>query len=163
VLAARREIDGETPAERVEVRLRTGKALAREQQRILAVRAQGRPAQSRELGIDEGEVEFRVVDDQPVAADEGEQLVGDRGEGRMPREEFFGEAMDFDSLRRHLALGIDIAVECPSGRHMIEQLDAADLDDAMAARWIEPGGFGVENDLAHGGQSAAADSATQGA
>ena len=35
------------------------------------------------------------------------------------------------------------------GRDVVEQLDAGDLDDAMAGCRIEPGGFGVDHDLAH--------------
>jgi hypothetical protein len=32
----------------------------------------------------------------------------------------------------------------------MQQLHAADFDDAMAFRGLQPGGFGVEDDLAHG-------------
>ena len=46
------------------------------------------------------------------------------------------------------ALRIDVAVEDAAGREAVDQLDAADLDDAVLAR-IEAGGFGVEDDLAH--------------
>ena len=44
--------------------------------------------------------------------------------------------------------GIDVDVEGAAGREAVDQLDAADLDDAVLAR-IEAGGFGVEDDLAH--------------
>ena len=47
------------------------------------------------------------------------------------------------------ALGIDVAVEHTAGRHVVHQLDAGDLDDAMAVVGIEAGGLGVEHDLAH--------------
>ncbi len=40
-------------------------------------------------------------------------------------------------------------MEVTAGRDQIGDLDGADLDDAMAARWIEPRGFSIENDLAH--------------
>jgi hypothetical protein len=32
---------------------------------------------------------------------------------------------------------------------LVDQLDGADLDDAMAAQWIESGGFGVDHDFPH--------------
>ncbi len=53
--------------------------------------------------------------------------------------------------------GLDIAVEEPAGRRMIDQLHARrSLDDAMPRNRIEPGGLGVEDDLAHGRHFAAA-------
>jgi hypothetical protein len=41
-------------------------------------------------------------------------------------------------------------MECLPGRPAIQQLDAADLDDSMAGRGIEAGGFDVQDDLPHG-------------
>ena len=37
-----------------------------------------------------------------------------------------------------------------AGRHAVEDLDTADLDQPVAAQRVEAGGFGVENDFAHG-------------
>jgi hypothetical protein len=34
-------------------------------------------------------------------------------------------------------------------RHAVENLDAADFDQAIAAERIEASGFGVENDFTH--------------
>src|SRR6201999_3751054 len=36
------------------------------------------------------------------------------------------------------------------GRHAVVDLDAADLDQPIAAQGIEAGGFSIENDFAHG-------------
>jgi hypothetical protein len=36
-----------------------------------------------------------------------------------------------------------------AGRKAIDEFDAADLDQAIALEGIEPGGFGIEYDLAH--------------
>jgi hypothetical protein len=47
------------------------------------------------------------------------------------------------------ALGADVAVEGASRGTAIDQLDAADFDDAMVQFELEAGGFGIENDLAH--------------
>jgi hypothetical protein len=36
-----------------------------------------------------------------------------------------------------------------AGRHVIEHLDAADLDQPIAAQRVKAGGFGIKNDFAH--------------
>ncbi len=48
----------------------------------------------------------------------------------------------------HVALGVEVAMPHPAGRDAVDQLDAADLDDAMAVERIEPGRLGIEHDLA---------------
>ena len=40
-------------------------------------------------------------------------------------------------------------MERAAGAPPVDELDAADLDDAMAQLRLEPGGFGVEDDLPH--------------
>ena len=60
------------------------------------------------------------------------------------------EPVHLEGLVRHVALRIEVAVKHLAGRHAVEQLDAADLDQPIAAQRIEAGGFGVENDFAHG-------------
>ena len=40
-------------------------------------------------------------------------------------------------------------MKCRTGRYPVEQLDAAELDKAMALDRIQAGGFGIENDFAH--------------
>ena len=57
-------------------------------------------------------------------------------------------------FRRHVAVGIDIDVIAPAARDVIDELDRTDLDDAMALGRIEAGGFGIEDDFAHGQVSA---------
>ena len=47
-----------------------------------------------EFGIEEGEVELGVVGDQRRVADELDQFVDHRGEGRLVGEEGVGQAMD---------------------------------------------------------------------
>ncbi len=46
------------------------------------------------------------------------------------------------------ALGVDVFVEVPAGRDVVDQLDAADLDHAVPGQRTEAGGFGVDDDLA---------------
>jgi hypothetical protein len=72
------------------------------------------------------------------------------GEQRLAGEELAGQAMHGECFGRHVALGIDVAVKGLAGRHAVEDLDAADLDQPVAAQRIEAGGFGIENDFAHG-------------
>ena len=54
-----------------------------------------------------------------------------------------------DGVGRNLALGVDVAVEDPAGGHVVEELDRAELDDAVAGVGVEAGGLGVEHDLTH--------------
>ena len=49
----------------------------------------------------------------------------------------------------HVALGIDVAVKLAARGDAVHELDAADLDQAVAALGVKAGGFGVEDDLAH--------------
>ena len=89
------------------------------------------------------------MDYQGVRADKSEQLIGNRAEQGLPSEELCRQAMHGQSIRRHIALGIDIAVKLPSGRHVMNQFDAGDLDDAMALAGIETCRFGIQNDFPH--------------
>jgi hypothetical protein len=57
--------------------------------------------------------------------------------------------MHGEGFGRHVALGIDVAVKSLAGRHPVEDFDAADLDQPVAAQGIEASGFGIENDFAH--------------
>jgi hypothetical protein len=57
--------------------------------------------------------------------------------------------MDFDHLGRHVALGIEIAVEGLAGWNPVDQLDAADLDQPMTLKGIDSGRLRIEHDFAH--------------
>ena len=78
-----------------------------------------------------------------------EEIVGDVGEARLVLEELGRQPVNGEGLGRHLALRVEIAVEGRAGRNPVEQLDAADLDQAVTLDGIEAGGFGVEDDFAH--------------
>ncbi len=84
-----------------------------------------------------------------VRADEGEKLVEDGGERRLTSEKFCGQAMDGECILGHLALGIDVSVKFSTGRNMMNEFDASDLDDAMSLPRIETSRFGIQNDFAH--------------
>ncbi len=48
------------------------------------------------------------------------------------------------------AARVDIGVEAAPGRHPAVEFERADLDDAVAIAGHDAGGFGVQDDLAHG-------------
>jgi hypothetical protein len=48
-----------------------------------------------------------------------------------------------------LALRIEVKMEVAPGGSAVDDFDCSDLDDSVAKLRIEPGRFGVENDLAH--------------
>src|SRR3546814_6657934 len=73
-----------------------------------------RAAEADELGVDEVHVEAGVVNHQPGVAEEGEEVVGDRGEDRMPGEKGFRQAVHVECAGRHVALGIDVLVIDPA-------------------------------------------------
>ena len=102
-----------------------------------------------QFGIDEGEVELGVVGDHRILADKVEELARDHREGRLVAKPGVVEAVNTDGLCGHGPLGIDVDVKCLPGRDVIDQFDAADLDDTVAAVRIKAGGFGIEDDFAH--------------
>jgi hypothetical protein len=55
-------------------------------------------------------------------------------------------ALGFDG---HVAFGIEIGLEGAAGGEVIDEFDAADLDDAVAVARLEPCRFRVEDDLPH--------------
>ena len=70
-------------------------------------------------------------------------------EQRLVGEELAGKAVHRERFGRHVALWIEVAVKGLAGRHAVENLDAADLDQPVAPQRVEAGGFGIENDFAH--------------
>jgi len=90
------------------------------------------------------------VGDQRRVADEFDQLIDLVREQRLVLEEVEAEPVHLERRVRHIAFGIEVAVEGAAGWKAIDQLDAADLDQAVARVGVEPRGLGVEYDLAHG-------------
>ena len=151
VLGAAGIVDRIARAESVEPVRHAGMLAARQQQRIDQPIARDRlPLDAVELGIDEADVERGVVDDERRIADEFQELLDHFREQRLAGKELGRQAVHGKRFRRHVALGIDVAVKRLPGRHAVEDLDAADLDQPVAAQRIEARGFGIENDFAHG-------------
>ena len=89
------------------------------------------------------------MDDEPVAGDELQERVGDVRKERLVLQKRRRQPMHRLDLGRHVALGIDVAVVLAPRGDAVQELDAADLDQAVAALGVEPGGLSVEDDLAH--------------
>ncbi len=124
---------------------------ARQQQRVdHAVARDQRPAAALQLGIEKAEIERGVVHDERRVADEAKELLDQFGKARLVLEERERKPMDRKRLGGHVALGVEVAVECLSGRDAVEQFDAADLDQSMPLIGIEPGRLGVEHNFPHG-------------
>ena len=84
-----------------------------------------------------------------ASADECDEVIDDFREQRLVLEEFDREAVDREGLGRHVALGIEIAVERLPARNAVDELHTADLDQPMALVGIKACRFGVEHDFAH--------------
>ena len=82
------------------------------------------------------------------AFDEAQHVVGELGEARLVAQELGRQPVHLEGLIRHVALGVDMAVPHPAGGNAIDQLDAADLDHAVAVERVEAGRLGIEHDLA---------------
>ena len=82
------------------------------------------------------------------ALDEGQHVVGELGKARLVAQELGGKAMHLEGLVGHVALGVQVAVPHAARRDAVDQLDAADLDHAMAVERVEPRRLGIEHDLA---------------
>ena len=121
----------------------------RQRQRIHhAVPSEQRPRGPLELGIEEAEIEGRVVHHQHRAFDEGQHVVGKLGEARLVAQELGGEPVHLEGLVGHLALGVHVAMPHAARGNAIDQLDAADLDHAVAVERVEPRRLRIEHDLA---------------
>jgi hypothetical protein len=153
VQVAMRVVHRVTLAERIEsvalARVHLPRHLQRIEHRAMVADPAWRVRQPSEFGIEERDVERRVVDDELRAAQELHQLDGDLRKPRLPSEKLGGQAVNQQCARVDFPLGTQVAMEHPAGAASVHDLDAADLDDAMALLGFETGGLSVEDDLAH--------------
>ena len=82
----------------------------------------------------------------------GEQLLGHLRKARLSIQLGARDAVHRECPVVDIALGVQIAVKRAARGAPVHQLDATDLDDAVIEFGFETGGFGVEDDLAHGGR-----------
>lgn len=102
-----------------------------------------------QLEVEKSEVEAGVVSDERRIADEFDQFRRSLDEQRLVGKKDVAEAVDRLGPWRHRPLRVEIGMEMPARVGSVDHLDAADLDDSIAARGIEPGRFRVEHDFAH--------------
>src|SRR5271170_5917704 len=86
-----------------------------------------RAAGTLQLGIDETDIEHRVVDDERRIAKKSDQIVGNFCEKEFVLQELVAETVDRERLRGDAALRIKIAMKRLPGRYAVDQLDTADL------------------------------------
>ncbi|MNC84815.1 hypothetical protein D3C83_03830 [compost metagenome] len=102
-----------------------------------------------EFGIEKGDVERRIVNDQLGAIHVIQKLVDDLAEPRLVTQEFSRESVHLQRAFLAVPSGIDVTVEMIAGQAPADQFHPRDFDDAMAKRRIQAGGFGVEDYLPH--------------
>src|SRR5262249_50626357 len=126
--------------------------LARERERIEDARAvllDRGELRDVELAVEELDVEGGVVDDQLGAADVFQEITRDLAELRLVLEELAGDAVHLECALLAATLRIDVTVEVVFRDAAVEDLDAADLDDAVAESGVQAGGFRIEHDATH--------------
>jgi hypothetical protein len=78
-----------------------------------------------------------------------EQLIDDLGESWCRLEVSATDAVHGFGTLVDFAIGIKKTVELAARQAAINELNAADLDDAVTVAGREARGFGVEDDLSH--------------
>ena len=150
VFLARRVIDVEPRAKRIERVLRPGKPLSGDLQRVERdAWGKLRFAAPAQFGVQEAHVEGCVVDHQPRARGEIQERLGDVRKHRLVGQESLADAVHGEGFLGHVALRVDVLVIGAAGRDVVEQFHRADFHDPVAVVRAEPGGFGVHNDLTH--------------
>ena len=150
VLGARGVVDPVAAAQRVEIVRAAGVLAPRQRQRIRHIlHAERREPEAAELVIEKAHIEGRVVDDEPGIAQQFGDFVRHVADERLVREELRGQAVYIGRGLGHVALGIEIPVPEGAGGDVVDQLDASQLDDAVAVLGVEPRRLGVENKFAH--------------
>jgi hypothetical protein len=163
---AARIVDGVALAQCIETVALTRMHAPRERQRIENVAQPrdlaDRPGQSPQLGIEKRNVERSVVNDELRATDELDQLIDDVRKARLLREKFVGDAVNLQRAPIDFSIRPEIAMERATGLAPIEDFHATYFDHSMALLGLETCGFGVEDDLAHGGMDAVGGLAVSG-
>ena len=114
-----------------------------------ADRLDRRHVQQREFGIQETDVERRVVDDEFGAAYEIEEFSCDVGKSRLVLQELKADSVNRQRAGVDVAFRVDVAMEMPVGQTSVAHFDATDFDNAMAELVLEACRFSVEEYLAH--------------
>jgi len=91
-----------------------------------------RTPQQLQFLVQETDVEGRVVDDEFRALEIGQQLVGDLRELGLVAQKLVADAVHLERVLVAVALRVDVVVQVVAGELACQQLDTADLDDAIA-------------------------------
>ena len=108
-----------------------------------------RRGQARQLGVEESDVERRVVDDQLGIAYELDEVVGQIGKTRLVGQKLVGNAVNGHGAVFNVSIGVDVDVKAAPGLTPLDHLQGTDLDNAVPLLGFEAGGFGIKNDLSH--------------
>lgn len=87
--------------------------------------------------------------DQRGIFDEIEQVFDKVFEQGLVSQEGVAEAVDLFGNAGHRHLWIEVGMEGATRLASIDQLDAANFDDAVSLGGIEASGLGIEHDFAH--------------
>lgn len=102
-----------------------------------------------QLGIEESDVERCVMYHQLGTAQISQQIGGDVCKASLVGQELVGDAMHFDCGSIDLPIGLKVDMKIVAGELPLDQLDAADLDNAVPLRRLQAGGLCIQYDLSH--------------
>ena len=108
-----------------------------------------KPSAARQFGIEKPVIEHRIVRDERRITQEIEQILDDVLEQRLICEERIAQPVDLLGNAGHRHLRVEIGMESIAGLAPVDQLYAADFDDAVPLRGVEAGRLGIEYDFAH--------------
>ncbi len=135
MMGPHRTIDGKPGAKRIKTVLGAGEFGPRHGECISRTFGKDRWSSTAfQLGIKEVEVERCVVRDQLIIADKFQKLINDLGKPGLAGEELSREAMDRHNFGWNVAVRIQVDMKGPPGFDAVDQLDAADLNEAVAVR-----------------------------
>ena len=89
------------------------------------------------------------MDDEPGVAEEGGEPAATAAKTGLSARKAVVRPCTSTASAGTSRCGVDVAVEAPAGRHVVDELDGPELDDAVAAVRVEPGRLGIEHDLTH--------------
>src|SRR5690554_776509 len=99
--------------------------------------------------LDEADVKRSIVYDQLGATHKLPEGIRNILEQRLVDQKFVGDTVDADGLGLDLTLGVDVLVIRAPRKAPVDELNGANLDQAVAFPWVDTRGFSIQNDLAH--------------
>lgn len=135
MMGPHRTIDGKAAAKRIKTVFRAREFASRNGECIgCAFGEDRRFSAAFELGIEEVEVERCVVRDQLIIANKFQKFINYLGKPGLVGKELCRKAMDRDNFGGNVAVRVQVDMKNPAGFDAVNQLDAADLNEAVAVR-----------------------------